>query len=119
MKISWPTRFTLLRIFLVIPFVSCMLTINDPELSSSARTAVRYVAFAVYLFMAISDGLDGYLARQRGQTTKLGAFLDPVADKLLITSACLLLVSNRAHLGCAPGLPHDRLPCRCFPTSGD
>jgi CDP-diacylglycerol--glycerol-3-phosphate 3-phosphatidyltransferase len=48
--------------------------------------------------MAVSDSLDGYLARQRKQITKLGAFLDPIADKLLITSACLLLVSNRAHV---------------------
>ncbi len=45
--------------------------------------------------MAVSDGLDGYLARTKKQITKLGIFLDPVADKLLITSACLLLSSQR------------------------
>ncbi|MCJ7674649.1 MAG: CDP-alcohol phosphatidyltransferase family protein, partial [Sedimentisphaerales bacterium] len=44
---------------------------------------------------AVSDGLDGYLARTKKQITKLGIFLDPVADKLLIISACLLLSSQR------------------------
>jgi len=92
MKLSWANRMTILRILLIVPFVSCMLKINDPELG----LAMRYIATAVYLFMAISDALDGYLARTKKQVTKLGAFLDPVADKLLITSACLLLASERA-----------------------
>jgi len=79
---------------LIVPFVSCMLKINDPELGKT----MRYVAIVIYLFMAISDALDGYFARRNRQVTKLGAFLDPIADKLLITSACLLLVSERAHV---------------------
>lgn len=98
MKLSWPTRITIIRILLIIPFVSCMLKINDLNLSPDMRNTLRYVAVGIYLFMAISDALDGYLARRRRQITKLGAFLDPIADKLLITSACLLLVSNRAHV---------------------
>jgi len=96
MKLSWATRITILRILLIIPFVSCMLKMNDPELTPIMRDLIRYGAVAVYLFMAISDGLDGYLARRKRQVTKLGAFLDSIADKLLVTSACLLLVSQRA-----------------------
>jgi len=98
MKLSWATRITILRILLIIPFVSCMLKMNDPELTPIMRDLVRYGAVTVYLFMAISDGLDGYLARRKRQVTKLGAFLDPIADKLLVTSACLLLVSQRARV---------------------
>ena len=102
MKISWATRFTILRILLIVPFVSCMLKINDTEqLSEAWRFAIRYAAVVMFLFMAVSDALDGYVARRTRQTTRLGAFLDPVADKLLITSACLLLASQR---GRVPGV---------------
>jgi CDP-diacylglycerol--glycerol-3-phosphate 3-phosphatidyltransferase len=96
MKLSWANRITILRIFLIVPFVSFMLKINDPDLSPALQVAMRYGAIIVYLIMAVSDGVDGYLARTRKQVTRLGAFLDPVADKLLITSACLLLASQRS-----------------------
>jgi CDP-diacylglycerol--glycerol-3-phosphate 3-phosphatidyltransferase len=75
-----------------------MLKINDSLLDPSQRITLRYIAVAIYILMAISDGLDGYLARRSKQITKLGAFLDPIADKLLVTSACLLLVSQRGHV---------------------
>jgi len=77
-----------------VPFVIFMLKINNPELGDT----MRYISIAIYLFMAISDGVDGYLARMKKMATKLGAFLDPVADKLLITCACLLLVSQRGRV---------------------
>ena len=92
---SWANRMTILRILLVAPFVSCMLKINDAELSANMRDTIRYISFGIFLVMALSDALDGYLARTKKQITQLGAFLDPVADKLLITSACLLLSSQR------------------------
>jgi cardiolipin synthase len=75
-----------------------MININDPQLSVATRHLLRYAALAVYVFMALTDALDGYVARHHHQVTKLGTFLDPVADKLLITSACLLLVSERGHV---------------------
>ena len=96
MKLNWANRITILRILLIVPFVSCMLKINDPDLSATLCTLVRYIAIFIFFVMAASDGLDGYLARRKGQTSKLGAFLDPTADKLLMTSACLLLASSRA-----------------------
>ncbi len=98
MKLNWATRITIVRILLIVPFVSCMLKINDPELSLALRRLMRYISIAVFLVMAVSDAIDGYLARKRNQITKLGAFLDPIADKLLMTCACLLLSSQRAHV---------------------
>ena len=99
MKLSWASRITILRILLIIPFVSFMLKINDPALSLNARNAMRYVSIIIFLAMAVSDGIDGYLARRKKQITKLGAFLDPLADKLLMTCACLLLASQRGNVG--------------------
>jgi CDP-diacylglycerol--glycerol-3-phosphate 3-phosphatidyltransferase/cardiolipin synthase len=98
MKLSWASRITILRILLIAPFVSFMLKTNDPALSTGVQNAMRYVAIVVFLVMAISDGIDGYLARRKKQVTKLGTFLDPIADKLLMTCACLLLASQRGHV---------------------
>jgi cardiolipin synthase len=98
MKLSWASRITILRILLIAPFVSFMLKINDSALSPGVQNAMRYVSIFIFLVMAVSDAIDGYLARIKKQVTKLGAFLDPIADKLLMTSACLLLASERGHV---------------------
>jgi CDP-diacylglycerol--glycerol-3-phosphate 3-phosphatidyltransferase len=78
-----PNQLTTLRIILVPVFVALLLQ-NDPW---NKLTGV--VVFAV---ASVTDAYDGYHARKYGQTTRLGAFLDPLADKLLITSAFLLYV---------------------------
>lgn len=104
MKLNWANRVTLVRILLIIPFVSCMLKTNDPSISLAFQNLMRYVSIVIFLFMIASDVLDGYIARRAGQVTKLGSFLDPTADKLLIICACLLLASKRA------GVPGFLLP---------
>jgi len=75
-----------------------MLKINDTDLTGTVRDVMRYVSIFLFLIMAVSDGVDGYLARRKNQITKLGAFLDPIADKLLITCACLLLASHKGQV---------------------
>lgn len=52
-----------------------------------------FIAAMLYLVAATSDGLDGYLARSRGQVSTLGKFLDPLADKLLVTAVLVYLVA--------------------------
>ncbi len=98
MKLSWASRITIIRILLIIPFISCMLKINDPAISSDSQDLVRYIATFIFLIMAVSDAIDGFYARRKKQVTKLGSFLDPTADKLLITSACLLLASRHSQV---------------------
>jgi CDP-diacylglycerol---glycerol-3-phosphate 3-phosphatidyltransferase len=53
-----------------------------------------FAACVVFAAAGITDTLDGYLARKLGQITRLGAFLDPVADKLIVATALVLLVST-------------------------
>jgi len=98
MKLNWANRITILRILLIAPFIIAMLRINDTTLSINTRYLLRYVATAIFLIMAISDGIDGCIARKTRTVTKLGSFLDPTADKLLMTSACILLASTKAHI---------------------
>lgn len=52
----------------------------------------QYLAAAIFVLAASTDGLDGYIARTRKQITKLGKFMDPLADKLLISAALISLV---------------------------
>jgi CDP-diacylglycerol--glycerol-3-phosphate 3-phosphatidyltransferase len=53
------------------------------------------IAFAVYCLMGITDYFDGYLARAQGAVSKLGVFLDPIADKIMVAAVILILVHNR------------------------
>ena len=51
------------------------------------------VVFAVYVFLSLTDKIDGYLARSRGEVTVFGKFLDPIADKLLVVTGMVWLLS--------------------------
>ncbi len=53
----------------------------------------QWIACGIFIFSAITDFFDGFLARSLGQTTAFGTFLDPVADKLLVASALLMMVA--------------------------
>jgi CDP-diacylglycerol--glycerol-3-phosphate 3-phosphatidyltransferase len=52
-----------------------------------------FVAACLYLIASVGDGLDGYLARSRGQVSVLGKFLDPLADKLMVTAVLVFLAA--------------------------
>ncbi len=59
------------------------------------RDWLRQVALAIYVVSAASDVLDGYLARRLGQSTRLGARLDPLADKLIVNLGFVFMAANR------------------------
>lgn len=52
----------------------------------------------IFLVAGITDALDGYLARRLGQTSRFGAFLDPVADKLIVAAALVMLVQQHSNI---------------------
>jgi CDP-diacylglycerol--glycerol-3-phosphate 3-phosphatidyltransferase len=87
MEITWANRITIMRILLIPPFIILMLKANDPD----KGRMMRYIAVGIFLLMCVSDVLDGYVARIRKEVTRLGAFLDPLADKLLMLCACVIL----------------------------
>lgn len=78
-----PNRLTIMRIIL-IPLFVIFLLVKIPH--------GEYLAALVFIIAAVTDSLDGYLARKWKQITKLGILLDPLADKLLITAALISLV---------------------------
>ena len=82
--LTWPNRITMLRLLLVPPFVVVM------QHQQSDRI-YRYVATGLFSIMVLSDLLDGFLARRLRCQTKLGAILDPLADKALMMCAAILL----------------------------
>jgi CDP-diacylglycerol--glycerol-3-phosphate 3-phosphatidyltransferase len=81
-----PISLTLLRIFFVPLLVVLLLTKGHN---------MDLWAVGVFLLAAVTDLLDGYLARKRGQITTLGILLDPIADKLLVSAALISLVELR------------------------
>ena len=88
MRLNVPNLLTWLRI-IMIPVVIGVFYLPEAWLSSWERNLIATVVFAV---AAITDWLDGYLARRLKQTSAFGAFLDPVADKLMIAAALIVLV---------------------------
>ncbi|GAC1651888.1 MAG: CDP-diacylglycerol--glycerol-3-phosphate 3-phosphatidyltransferase [Acidobacteriaceae bacterium] len=83
-----PTYLTMSRI-LCVPI---LLWILLSGLFSSVHGAKELAASAVFILASLTDGVDGYLARRRGQITTLGMLLDPLADKLLVSAAFIALV---------------------------
>ena len=88
MILNIPNNLTLLRIAL-IPCLILVFYLPDHTLSSYDK---NLTATLIFLFAAITDWLDGYLARKLNQTSDFGAFIDPVADKLIVIAALILLV---------------------------
>ncbi len=84
-----PNYITLSRIA-AIPLIIWVLTTT--YFSAQQETLRVVLASSIFVLASITDGLDGYLARRRGQITTMGVLLDPLADKLMIAAAFITLV---------------------------
>ena len=100
-----PNKLSMLRI-LMIPVFVILALMNAP--------AAQYAAVGVFVLAAITDALDGHIARKNGLVTNFGKFIDPIADKLLVMSALIVLVER----GRMPGWVCIVMLAREFAVSG-
>jgi CDP-diacylglycerol---glycerol-3-phosphate 3-phosphatidyltransferase len=85
-----PNSITMTRI-IMIPLFLWMLSPHFPW--QGANGTQELLASVLFVLASITDGLDGYLARKRGQITTMGMLLDPLADKIMVTAALIALVA--------------------------
>ena len=87
---SLANKLSIFRILLVPFFVLCLVYYRPPH------EWLRHAALWIFVLGVVTDAVDGYVARAMAQSTRLGAILDPLADKLLLTTAflCLALIST-------------------------
>ncbi len=84
-KINLPNKLTLIRVIFIPVFIAFLL---------SNLHYKKLVAAIIFIGLAITDCLDGYLARKRNQITNFGTLVDPLADKLLVSSALIFLIKE-------------------------
>ena len=89
MQLNLPNLVTLTRI-LLIPLIIGVFYLPDAWLAQDGK---NMVATAIFILAALTDWLDGYLARTLNQMSAFGAFLDPVADKLVVVGALIVLLT--------------------------
>ena len=84
-----PNKLTIFRIIL-IPFLLVFILFDFIPLDIQIR---RYIATAIFIISSLTDALDGHIARKHNLITNFGKFMDPLADKLLVTSTMIALIS--------------------------
>ena len=86
-RFNFPLFLTWLRI-VAIPLFVAILYVPEDWIAEKTRNVI---SMWIFIGAAVTDWLDGYLARKWNQTTSFGAFLDPVADKLMVAAALIVL----------------------------
>jgi cardiolipin synthase (CMP-forming) len=88
-------KITVVRILMIPAFVTMAIYYGESIQAGTRAEWMRFTAITIFLIAAVSDGLDGYVARHYKQRSALGAILDPIADKGLLLSAIITLsISN-------------------------
>ncbi|HEY1052064.1 MAG TPA: CDP-alcohol phosphatidyltransferase family protein [Prosthecobacter sp.] len=88
---TFATQITIFRILLIPVFIGLAVYYGESVTSGAANEALRWWTIATFATAALSDALDGYIARAFNQRSRLGAILDPLADKLMLLSAIITL----------------------------
>jgi CDP-diacylglycerol--glycerol-3-phosphate 3-phosphatidyltransferase len=97
-------KITVIRILMIPVFVTLAIYYGESIQEGSPQDWMRFTAITVFLLAAISDGLDGYVARRYNQRSTLGVILDPIADKgLLLSGIITLSISNWSQVDPAYG----------------
>jgi CDP-diacylglycerol--glycerol-3-phosphate 3-phosphatidyltransferase len=92
-------KITVARILMIPLFVTMAIYYGQSIQRGTPLEWQRYTAIVIFLIAAVSDGLDGYIARRYKQRSTLGAILDPIADKGLLLSAIITLsISNWSNI---------------------
>jgi CDP-diacylglycerol--glycerol-3-phosphate 3-phosphatidyltransferase len=88
-------KITVVRILMIPAFVTMAIYYGQSMQRGAPLEWIRFAAIAIFLIAAVSDGLDGYVARRYNQRSSLGVILDPIADKgLLLSGIITLSISN-------------------------
>lgn len=92
-KMNLPNKLTLLRVVMIVPFVLCLLASHQKwQFLGGAADYLEYVALLIFVLASLTDLIDGKLARKYNLVTNFGKFMDPLADKLLVCAAMIVLV---------------------------
>lgn len=86
MEMNLPNKLTILRVILIPVFLIVLLSDFIPGPLN------RYIAIAIFIIASLTDMLDGHIARSRNLVTNFGKFMDPLADKLLVSAAMIAMV---------------------------
>ena len=90
-----PNKLTISRIFLIPIFIillSVPLDLGTWDIGGTELPITHFIAAIIFIFASTTDWVDGYIARKYNLITNLGKFLDPLADKLLVSAALIMLV---------------------------
>ncbi|MBU6178525.1 MAG: CDP-alcohol phosphatidyltransferase family protein, partial [Verrucomicrobia bacterium] len=92
-------KITVARLFLIPVFIVFAAYYSESISAGDESRLYRVLALATYALASISDAVDGYIARNFNQSTPLGRVLDPIADKLLLTTGVVTLSITNWHAG--------------------
>lgn len=116
-NVNLPNKLTILRIFMIPLFLVLMLVPFEwgtLDLLGSSISVAQLIGTVVFALASFTDWLDGYIARRDGIVTNFGKFADPLADKMLVATAFIVLVEK----GLAPAWVVSIIICRELAITG-